>query len=89
MARKSAAAEVAVSQTRTTYDRARTDDETLLKIMRKMPDEVAVGKIQKLVNAIRAEGLSASMARVERLISAAAPAKKVAAKKAVKADAAE
>jgi hypothetical protein len=43
-----------------------------------MPVECAAGKIQKLVNAIRAEGFSTSMARVERLIPEAAPAKKAA-----------
>jgi hypothetical protein len=36
----------------------------LFGIMRKMPAECAAGKIQKLVNAIRAEGFSISMARV-------------------------
>jgi hypothetical protein len=57
----------------------------LFGIMRKMPAECAAGKIEKLVNAIRAEGLSTSMARVERLIAEAAPAaKKAPAKKAAK-----
>jgi hypothetical protein len=46
----------------------------LFGIMRKMPVECAGGKIQKLVNAIRAEGVSASMARVEHVIPEAAPA---------------
>ncbi|MEX3635972.1 hypothetical protein [Paraburkholderia sp. BR14320] len=66
-----AAPPAAPKEPRASYDRAAADDAVLVDIMRGLREACEQGRVQKLVNAIRAKGYSVSMARAERLIPAA------------------
>jgi hypothetical protein len=61
-------------------DRASADDSALVAIMKGMREACEQKKIQKLVNAIRAQGFAVSMGRAEKLIPLALMGAKSAAK---------
>jgi hypothetical protein len=79
-AAKKAAAPAAAKEPRASYDRQAADDSALLSIMRGMREACEQKKIQKLVNAIRAQGFAVSMGRAEKLIPLALAGAKAAAK---------
>jgi hypothetical protein len=79
-AKKAAAPAVEAKEARASYDRAAADDSALVAIMKGMREACEQKKIQKLVNAIRAQGFSVSMGRAEKLIPQALAGAKAAAK---------
>jgi hypothetical protein len=62
------AAPMAVKEARASFDRQAADDSALVAIMRGMREACEQKKIQKIVNAIRAQGFAVSMGRAEKLI---------------------
>ncbi|SOE92883.1 hypothetical protein SAMN05414139_05644 [Burkholderia sp. D7] len=79
-AAKKAAAPAAAKEARAKYDRQAADDSALVAIMKGMREACEQKKIQKLVNAIRAQGFAVSMGRAEKLIPQALAGAKAAAK---------
>lgn len=70
----------ATKEARASYDRAAADDSALVAIMKGMREACEQKKIQKIVNAIRAQGFAVSMGRAEKLIPQALAGAKAAAK---------